>query len=107
MIYANPVPIAQSVSLGVSLVRDTLDCLFNAITDIVSNADRDLTLRLGFCDIFIRNRNLRVNFAEDLLSEVTSPKFEKTMRRSNSPVSDHWKRRSASFSNLDIIKRPD
>lgn len=76
MIYANPVPIASACQMGTDVVRDTLDTIFKAIEDLISIHDKDISLQFGFCNIQMRNRNLKVFFADYLSKEVSDAQFE-------------------------------
>ena len=90
-IYANPVPVAQACQMGVDVVRDTLDTIFKALEDLLMIHDKDISLQFGFCNIQMRNRKLKVLFADYLSKEISEDEFEGKMRRMNSPVSSLWK----------------
>jgi hypothetical protein len=52
MIYCNPVPIATACLLGADVVKDALNTIFLAITDLVKYG-KDIELPFGFCTIRI------------------------------------------------------
>jgi len=45
---------------------------------------------MGFANLRFTNRGLRVHFADYLGKELANKEYETTMRRSNSPVNNHW-----------------
>lgn len=90
-IYANPVPIASACQMGVDVVRDTLDTIWKAMEDLINIHDKDITLQFGFCVVQMRDRNLKVIFADYLTKDVTASEFEGKMKRMTSPVSTLWK----------------
>lgn len=55
MIYCNPVPIACACLLGADVVRDALNTLICAITDLVKY-NRDINLQFGFCNLRVVNK---------------------------------------------------
>ena len=77
--------------MGVEVVRDTLDTLWKAMEDLINIHDRDIALQLGFCTVVMRNKNLKVTFADYLSKEVDNTEFESKMKRMTSPVSTLWK----------------
>lgn len=91
MIYANPVPIANACQMGVDVVKHTLDIIWKAIEDLINIHDVDITLQFGFAAVQMKQKNLRVQFADYLSKEVTGAQFETTMRRMNSPVASMWR----------------
>jgi hypothetical protein len=90
-IYCNPVPIASACQMGVDVVRDCLDTIWKAIEDLINIHDKDIALQLGFAVVIMRNKNLRVQFADYLTKDVTATEFETKMKRMTSPVSSLWK----------------
>lgn len=90
-IYANPVPIASACQMGVDVVKSTLNIIYKAIEDLINIHDKDIQLQFGFCVIQMRQKNLKVVFADYLAKEVSGSQFENTMRRMNSPVSTLWR----------------
>jgi hypothetical protein len=74
-IYANPVPVAAAVCLGVDVVTDALSTLFLAIQDLIKY-DKDIDLAFGFCNVRFLSRNLKVVFLKDLNQTIGSAQFE-------------------------------
>ena len=111
MIYANPVPIASACQMGTDVVKDTLAIIFKAIEDLVSIHDKDISLQFGFCNIQMRNRNLKVYFANYLTKEVSDAQFEGTMKRMNSPVASMWRTNTSKMFQASalgtMIKKPN
>lgn len=97
--------------MSTNVVRDSLNAIFRAITDLIAVEDRDINLSFGFCNVIMRNKNLSVPFADYLTKECDAPEFEGTMKRMNSPVSTLWKTNTSSMfskSNLGtMIKKPN
>ena len=77
--------------MGVDVVRDCLDTIWKAIEDLINIHDKDIALQLGFAVVIMRNKNLRVQFADYLTKDVTATEFETKMKRMTSPVSSLWK----------------
>jgi len=71
-IYANPVPIANACQMGVDVVRGTLNIIYKAIEDLINIHDKDISLQFGFAVVQMRNKNLKVVFADFLTKEVTN-----------------------------------
>jgi len=91
MIYANPVPVAGACQMGVDVVKHTLEIIYKAIEDLINIHDKDIQLQFGFACVQMRQKNLKVNFAEYLTKEVTDPSFENAMKRMSSSVSSMWR----------------
>ena len=91
MIYANPVPIANACQMGSAVVRDTLAAIFKAIVDLITLKDKSINLAFGFCNVYMRDKNLSVPFAEYLTKECSDAQFEQTMKRQASPVATLWR----------------
>lgn len=89
MVFLNPVPVANAAQMGPDVVKDVLAALFGAIEDLVRQ-DKDISLQMGFANVRFTNRSLKVHFASYLGKELASKEMEMTMRRSNSPVNNHW-----------------
>ncbi len=110
MIYCNPVPIAQACLLGKDVVADALQAIFLAIIDLVKFG-QNIDIALGFCNVKIFNRNVKVIFREDFSSMIKNKNFETSMKRSNSPVSSLWKtsyRKTFAGSTLgNLIQKPN
>ena len=73
MIYANPVPIANACAMGTAVVKDTLAAIFKAIVDLITLKDKSINLAFGFCNVYMRDKNLNVPFAEYLTKECSDP----------------------------------
>ena len=91
MIYANPVPVASACQMGVDVVRGALDIIFKAIEDLINIHDKDISLQFGFACVQMRQKNLKVAFADYLTKEVTDSGFENSMKRMNNSVSSMWR----------------
>ena len=90
MIYCNPVPIASACLLGADVVKDALSTLFQAIIDLTKYG-QTLDIAFGFCNIKIKNKDLRSFFSPCMSSSLTDKTFESQMKRSVTPVSTIWK----------------
>ena len=77
--------------MGVDVVKTTLNTIYKAIEDLINIHDKDIQLQFGFCVVQMKQKNLRVVFADYLAKEVSGAQFENTMRRMNSPVSSLWR----------------
>lgn len=75
--------------LGVDVVKDALETLFLAVTDLVKN-DRDVDLAWGFANVRCTHRNLSTVFSADLTKTLGNAQFENQMIRQRSPVSTLW-----------------
>jgi len=53
--------------LNKAVVIDALNCIFNAIYDLI-NLGKNITLKFGFCNIYFTDRNLQYTFAPTLLT---------------------------------------
>ena len=110
-IYANPVPIASACQMGVEVVRHTLDIIYKAIEDLINIHDKDIQLQFGFCVVQMRQKNLKVVFAEYLSKQVSGAQFENTMKRMTSPVSSMWRTNTTSMFQQSalgtMIKKPN
>mmetsp|Transcript_39463 Transcript_39463/g.28537 ORF Transcript_39463/g.28537 Transcript_39463/m.28537 type:complete len:146 (-) Transcript_39463:147-584(-) len=90
MIYANPVPVANACQMGKDVVEDALKAICKAIIDLTM-CDRDISLQMGFCNVRITDRKLKVIFADYLAKELSDKNFEGQMKRQASPVATLWK----------------
>ena len=88
-IYANPVPIASAACLGADVVRDALNTLWLAISDLVK-MDKNIDLAFGFANVRFTHRKLDVVFLPSLSKTIGAPEFEHQMVRQTSPVSTRW-----------------
>ena len=58
--------------MGVDVVRGTLNIIYKAIEDLINIHDKDISLQFGFAVVQMRNKNLKVVFADFLTKEVTN-----------------------------------
>ena len=109
--YANPVPIASACQMGVDVVRGTLETIYKAIEALINIHDKDIQLQFGFCCVQMRQKNLRVHFAEYLSREVGDAQFENSMKRMGGSVSALWRTNQAEMFQRSalgtLIKKPN
>ncbi len=65
MTYCNPIPIAAACYLSKNVIEDSLGAIFSAVYDSV-NEGNNVTLQIGFCNIYFRNKNLSYTFAPQI-----------------------------------------
>jgi nucleoid DNA-binding protein len=111
MIYLNFVPIAAACFFSQKLVSDTLNTIFNAIFDIV-NYGKNLSLKLGFCNIYFTDGNMRYAFNPNLGQTISNlVETEAKLKKGVTPMSENWKIPSlfkwGKSSLSSLIKRPD
>ena len=111
MIYANPVPVASGCQMGVDVVRGAIDIIFKAIEDLINIHDKDISLQFGFACVQMRQKNLKVAFADYLTKEVTDAGFENSMKRMNNSVSAMWRTSTSKMFQSSalgtLIKKPN
>lgn len=91
MTYCNIIPIAASCYVHKNVVSDTLDAIFTAIYDLI-NMGKNITLKLGFINIYFADKNMTYNFNPELKG-IMSNVQETTIKtkRGITPVSKNWK----------------
>ena len=91
MTYCNVIPIAASCYLHKNVVSDTLDAIFTALYDLI-NMGKNITLKLGFINIYFMDKNMTYNFNPELKG-IMSNVQETTVKtkRGITPVSKNWK----------------
>ena len=76
--------------LGKDVVKDSLEAIWDAITDLVKFG-RDIDIRFGFCGLTIIDRNLKVFFKQDFVRNIQDKHFENKMKKSMRSTSSHWR----------------
>eukprot|EP00826_Nyctotherus_ovalis_P045040 TRINITY_DN4929_c0_g3_i2.p1 TRINITY_DN4929_c0_g3~~TRINITY_DN4929_c0_g3_i2.p1 ORF type:complete len:238 (+),score=45.20 TRINITY_DN4929_c0_g3_i2:164-877(+) len=88
-IYCNPAPIAAGCFVGRDVVESTLNAIFSAVIDLTSYG-HSLDLRLGFANIRISGKDMRVSFRPGFCGTVNRKDFEAKMRQSDMRTSSIW-----------------
>lgn len=85
MTYCNIIPIAASCYVHKNVVSDTLDAIFTAIYDLI-NMGKNITLKLGFINIYFADKNMTYNFNPELKGIMSNVQETTIKTKEESPL---------------------
>lgn len=70
---------------------DSLNAIFAACYDLI-HVGYNITLKFGFCNIYLMDRNLTYTFSPEIIERLDNlVESETRLKRGISPVSNTWK----------------